>query len=120
MKGSSRSSFYISDTEHTSPLHSTSSMASSKNEWDPSTKYPATKTSATIERYGSEKNGEEKVPDPFSWLEEDSSSSDRKKFIASENGLARKFLDSNPHRSILKEKIAASLGIESVSDLSVT
>ena len=75
--------------------------------------YPTTRRSDHIDVYQSEAQGEVKVPDPYTWLEKDGE--ERKGWLASQEALARNFLDSHPDRTRLEEEIRASTDYEKVS-----
>jgi prolyl oligopeptidase len=75
--------------------------------------YPPTHRSDHIDVYQSEAHGEVKVPDPYAWLEKDGE--ERKRWLASQETLARKLLDSHPDRAMLEEEIRSSTDYEKVS-----
>jgi prolyl oligopeptidase len=75
--------------------------------------YPPTYRSDHIDVYQSEAQGEVKVPDPYAWLEKDGE--ERKRWLASQEALARKLLDSHPDRAMLEEEIRSSTDYEKVS-----
>ena len=75
--------------------------------------YPPTHRSDHIDVYQSEAQGEVKVPDPYAWLEKDGE--ERKQWLASQEALARQFLDSHPGRPMLEEEIRSSTDYERVS-----
>lgn len=77
--------------------------------------YPPTYRSDHIDVYQSEAQGEVKVPDPYAWLEKDGE--ERKRWLASQEALARKVLDSHPDRAALEEEIRSSTDYERVSSL---
>ena len=77
--------------------------------------YPPTHRSDHIDVYQSEAQGEVKVPDPYAWLEKDGE--ERKRWLASQEALARKLLDSHPDRTTLEEEIRSSTDYERVSFL---
>ncbi|KAF8495236.1 prolyl oligopeptidase [Russula emetica] len=72
--------------------------------------YPPTHRSDHIDLYQSESQGEVKVPDPYAWLEKDGE--ERKRWLASQEALARKLLDSHPDRAMLEEEIRSSTDYE--------
>ena len=74
--------------------------------------YPPTHRSDHIDVYHSESQGEVKVPDPYAWLERDGE--ERERWLASQEALARKFLDSHPDRATLEEEIRSSTDYEKV------
>ncbi len=75
--------------------------------------YPPTRRSDHIDVYQSEAQGEVKVPDPYAWLEKDGEEKER--WLASQETLARNFLDSHPDRPRLEEEIKSSTDYEKVS-----
>jgi prolyl oligopeptidase len=75
--------------------------------------YPPTRRSDYIDVYQSEAQGKVEVPDPYAWLERDGD--ERKRWLASQEALARNFLDSHPDRARLEEEIRASTDYEKVS-----
>ena len=75
--------------------------------------YPPTRRSTHIDVYQSEAQGKVEVPDPYAWLEKDGE--ERKRWLASQEALARNFLDSLPDRARLEEEIRASTDYEKVS-----
>jgi prolyl oligopeptidase len=79
--------------------------------------YPPTRRSDHIDVYQSEAHGEVKVPDPYAWLEQDGE--ERERWLASQEALARSFLDSHPDRARLEEEIRASTDYEKVSFLTM-
>ena len=79
--------------------------------------YPPTHRSDHIDIYQSEAKGEVKVPNPYAWLEEDGE--ERKRWLASQEALARKLLDSHPDRALLEEEIRSSTNYEKVSFLTL-
>jgi Prolyl oligopeptidase, N-terminal beta-propeller domain len=79
--------------------------------------YPPTHRSDHIDVYRSEAQGEVKVPDPYAWLERDGE--ERKRWLASQESLARKLLDSHPDRAMLEEEIRSSTDYEKVSLLTL-
>jgi hypothetical protein len=74
--------------------------------------YPPTRRSDHIDVYQSEAQGEVKIPDPYAWLEKDGE--ERERWLASQEALARNFLDSHPDRATLEEEIRASTDYEKV------
>lgn len=79
--------------------------------------YPPTRRSDHIDVYRSEAKGEVKVPNPYAWLEKDGE--ERQKWLASQEALARDFLDAHPDRVRLEEEIRASTDCEKVSFLTL-
>lgn len=79
--------------------------------------YPPTHRSDHIDVYRSEAKGEVKVPNPYAWLEKDGE--ERQKWLASQEALARNFLDAHPDRVRLEEEIRASTDHEKVSSLAL-
>jgi hypothetical protein len=75
--------------------------------------YPPTRRSDYIDVYRSEAQGKVEVPDPYVWLEKDGE--ERGRWLASQEALARNFLDSHPDRARLEEEIRASTDYEKVS-----
>jgi Prolyl oligopeptidase, N-terminal beta-propeller domain len=75
--------------------------------------YPPTRRSDHIDVYQSEAQGRVKVSDPYAWLEKDGE--ERERWLASQEALARNFLDSHPDRARLEEEIRASTDYEKVS-----
>lgn len=87
-------------------------MTVTTSSWIPNC-YPPTHRSDHIDVYRSEAKGEVKVPDPYGWLEKDGE--ERQKWLASQEALARNFLDAHPDRVRLEEEIRASTDYEKVS-----
>ena len=75
--------------------------------------YPPTHRSDHIDTYQSEAKGKVKLPDPYAWLEKDGE--ERQKWLASQEALARTFLDAHSDRLRLEEEIRASTDYEKVS-----
>jgi prolyl oligopeptidase len=75
--------------------------------------YPPTRRSDHIDIYQSEAEGQVKVPDPYAWFEKDGE--EKQTWLASQEALARTFLDSHPDRVRLEEEIRASTDFEKVS-----
>ncbi|SRR6266436_3894830 len=80
--------------------------------------YPPTHRSDHVDVYQSEAQGEAKVPDPYAWLEKDGE--ERKLWLASQEVLARNFLDSYPDRARFEEEIRSSTDYEKVSFLTLS
>ena len=80
--------------------------------WTPHS-YPPTHRSDHIDIYQSEAEGQVKVPDPYAWFEREGE--EKQKWLASQEALARTFLDSHPDRVRLEEEIRASTDFEKVS-----
>ena len=93
-------------------LRNMSLMMSAPASWMPHC-YPPTRRSDYIDVYQSEAQGKVEVPDPYAWLEKDGE--ERKRWLASQEALARNFLDSHPDRARLEEEIRASTDYEKVS-----
>jgi len=89
-------------------------MSVAASPWIPH-RYPPTRRSDHIDTYQSEAKGEVKVPDPYVWLEKDGE--ERKGWLASQEALARNFIDAHSDRARLEEEIRASTDYEKVSFL---
>jgi len=87
-------------------------MPATASSWIPHC-YPPTHRSDHIDVYQSEAQGEVKVQNPYEWLEKDGE--ERKQWLASQEALARKLLDSHPDRAMLEEEIRSSTDYEKVS-----
>lgn len=92
------------------------SMPVTASSWIPHC-YPPTYRSDHVDVYQSEAQGEVKVPDPYAWLEKDGE--ERKRWLASQEALARKLLDSHPDRAMLEEEIRSSTDYEKVRFLTL-
>ena len=113
LRGYIRPSSLFSHTFHQSSLvPRPKNMPVTASSWIPH-RYPPTHRSDHIDIYGSEAKGEVKVPDPYAWLERDGE--ERQKWLASQEALARNFLDAHPDRVRLEEEIRASTDYEKVS-----
>ena len=73
--------------------------------WIPNN-YPSARRSDHVDEYKSESKGIVKVPDPYQWLEKNSSETEEWT-IAQEN-FTRKYLDQNQHRKRLEDEIRSN------------
>ncbi|KAI5122174.1 hypothetical protein M0805_007071 [Coniferiporia weirii] len=87
-------------------------MASPKTPWTPN-KYPLTRRSDHVDVYKSEKHGEVRVPDPYNWLEENSTETEA--WTTTQADFTRQYLDQYPHRDDLERQIRANSDYEKFS-----
>lgn len=108
--------FLLAARDHPSFTPRLRSMPVTAFSWIPHC-YPPTYRSDHIDVYQSEAQGEVKVPDPYAWLEKDGE--ERKRWLSSQEALARKLLDSHPDRAMLEDEIRSSTDYERVSSLTL-
>ena len=85
--------------------HAAAEITSHRTLWTPN-QYPTTRRTEHVDIYKSKSRGEVKVPDPYNWLEENTTETDNWTTVQQE--VTRKYLDQNPQRNALEEIIRAN------------
>lgn len=76
--------------------------------------YPPTRRGDHVDVYKSAARGEVRVPDPYSWLEENSRETDE--WVSAQEAFTRGYLDENPERQELEDEIRANMDFAKVRD----
>ncbi|PIL36633.1 hypothetical protein GSI_00322 [Ganoderma sinense ZZ0214-1] len=74
--------------------------------WVPN-RYPAARRLDHVDVYKSEKHGEVRVPDPYRWLEQNTSETEQ--WTTAQEKYTREYLDQNPERNDLEEQIRKNM-----------
>lgn len=83
-----------------------SSSSSSSAGFQQPLAYPAARRDEVYDTFKSAAKGEVKVHDPYRWLHDPpSKSKDTKAFVEAQEKLTREFLEKDPNRAALREKL---------------
>ena len=86
-------------------------MSTIKTPWTPNV-YPSSRRTDHVDVYKSESLGEVHVPDPYNWLEKDTSETDA--WTTTQADFTRKYLDQNPFHGQLETQFRANFDYEKV------